>query len=270
MRRRHAAGIGLGVIAAASAMAYAALAEPEPVYGRRRGEAPEDALWVVSYNINFERPDRSSVEALAAIEADVIFLQETHPEWEALLREGLGARFAHMEFRHADAEGGMAILSRYPIAERAYAPSPEGAFPAWWVTLETPLGHIEALHVHLHPPLGEDGRLITGYFTTGERRERELRAHLSLAPRAPDLVVGDFNEGSGEAVSALEALGLRQAQTALGPPERTWSWDVDVTELEGRPDHVFFGAALEVAAVQVHQTGASDHRPLRAALVRAP
>ena len=129
-----------------------------------------------------------------------------------------------------------------------------------------PGGSLDVLHVHLHPPL-EDGSLVVGYFTTGGRRGAEIRDHLRCFDGPPDLVLGDFNEEAGEAVSHLEALGLRQAQRALGPPERTWTWDTGATELEGRPDHVFFGPGLSLRAVQVMRRGGSDHRPLRAAFV---
>ena len=259
----------------AAALASLALAlaacgdEAAPVYGATRGAAPDGALWVMTYNVNFEMPSDATVEAIREADADVVVLQETHEDWEARLARGLGDAYPHTLFRHAPAEGGMAILSRYAVEEVAYLPSPAGAFPAWCVSLETPLGALDVLAVHLHPPLDEDGRLLVGYFTTGGTREAELRQHLRCFESTPDLVLGDFNEETGDAVRHLEALGLRQAQVAVGPPERTWTWITGGVELEGRPDHIFFGPALAARAVQVVPRGASDHRPLRAAFVAA-
>ena len=126
------------------------------------------------------------------------------------------------------------------------------------------IGELDILHVHLHPPLDEDGGLVVGYFTTSDARTQELMHHLRGAP--PDLVLGDFNEGEGPAVSRLEAFGMRQAQAAWPPLELTWRWDTGTTELVGRPDHVFVAPRLRVAAVQVMQRGGSDHRPLRVAI----
>ncbi|MBX3271202.1 MAG: endonuclease/exonuclease/phosphatase family protein [Sandaracinaceae bacterium] len=235
--------------------------------GVTRGAPSDRALWVLTYNVNFERPDDATVAAIEEADADLVFLEETHERWEASIRARLGARYPHVTFRHAPAEGGLAILSRYPFAEVRHGLAEGGAFPSWRVTVATPLGALDVLLVHLHPPLDEDGRLVTGYFTTSERRLRELRAHLGA--RAPDLVLGDFNEGEGPALEHLAALGLRDAQRAWPPVEDTWSWDVGATELVGCPDHVFVGPALAITAVQVMPRGGSDHRPLRVALERA-
>lgn len=234
--------------------------------GQLRGSPSDDALWVATYNVNFERPSDVTVAAIAAADADVVFLQETHEAWEQAIDEALD--YPHVEFRHDQAEGGMAILSRYPFEIRRHGRAPQSAFPSTRLVAHTPLGELDVLHVHLHPPLDEDGSLVVGYFTTSTRRYDEL-VH-QLGARTPDLVLGDFNEGEGPAIEHLESLSMAQAQTTLGPPERTWTWDAGATELEGRPDHVFAGRALRVTGVQVLLRGDSDHRPLRVALERAP
>jgi endonuclease/exonuclease/phosphatase (EEP) superfamily protein YafD len=256
------------------ALAIAALlacagCEAEPAAGLLRGTPGEGALWVLSYNVNFERPSQATVDAIGEIDADVVFLQETTGPWEELLRAGLADRYETILVHDAEREGGMTILSRHPIEERAVSESPLGAFPAWCVTIDTPLGALDALAVHLHPPLDEEGSLIVGFFTTDEKRSQELTHHLECFEDAPDLVVGDFNEGSGGALEQLASLGMLDAQEAHPPLEKTWSWEHWATELQGRPDHVLAGGELRVSAVQVVQAGASDHRPLRAAIQRA-
>jgi len=242
-----------------------------PATGAVRGSAPADALWVMTYNVNFEEPRASgtaadaTVSAIEAADADIVFLQETHQAWERRLRAALSERYPHIVFHHAAREGGMAVLSRYPIEEERHGLAPAGEFPAWRLTASTPLGEIEILHVHLHPPL-DDGSLLVGYFTTSGARLTELTHH--LGSRTPDLVLGDFNEGEGEALEHLASLGMRQAQTAWPPVELTWRWDTGSAELQGRPDHVLVGRALTPSAVQVMRVGGSDHRPLRVALER--
>lgn len=217
-------------------------------------------LRLLTYNVNFERLDPATVDAIAAADADVVFLQETTAPWESAIRARLS--YPTMLFRSHDPDGGMAILSRWPVAEQAWMDSPVGAFPAWCVVIESPLGPLRALHVHLHPPLDENG-LLSGYFTTGGKRRAEIEAYL---PCLPDLAVGDFNEESGDAVSMVEARGLRDAAGAT--PTRTWRWETSFGELQGRPDHVFVGPGIGVRKVEVLETGASDHRPLRVELQR--
>lgn len=249
-------------------LSTAAACGEAPTIGRRRGTPDPDGLWVLTYNVNFERPSESTVEAIASADADLVFLQETHARWERSIRERLGDRYPHIVFHHEPAEGGLAILSRHAFEEVEHGRSPEGAFPTWAVRVSTPLGDLDVLHVHLHPPLDEDGRLITGYFTTGPTRQRELAHHLDAFDDPPDLVLGDFNEAEGEAVRNLEALGLREAQAIFPPVERTWTWRTGGTEISGRPDHIFVGGDLRVTAVQVMEEGASDHRPFRARISR--
>ncbi|MCA9606914.1 MAG: endonuclease/exonuclease/phosphatase family protein [Myxococcales bacterium] len=241
--------------------------DPAPPSGAVRGAASSDAIWVLSYNVNFERPSDATVRAIDEADADLVFLQETHERWERSIRRRLESRYPTILFRHAPGEGGMAILSRYEIVEARHETARGGAFPAWRVTARTPLGDLDVLHVHLHPPLDEDGGLVVGYFTTSDARTREILHHLSGPP--PDLVLGDFNEGEGPAITQLESLGMRQAQAAHPPLELTWSWDTGTAELEGRPDHVFVGPAYRPTAVQVMLRGGSDHRPLRVAIERA-
>lgn len=240
-----------------------------PPGGALRGAPVDEGLWVLTYNVNFEQRSDATVDAIAGADADLVFLQETHAEWEASLRERLASRYPVMIFRHDEAEGGMAVLSRHPITERRHERSPDGAFPSWCVTASTPLGDLDVLHVHLRPPLDEDGSLFFGYFTTRQARADELRHHLGCFTDAPDVVAGDFNEGEGASVDALSALGLREAQRAHPPLERTWTWQTSAGEMLGRPDHVFVGPALRVAAVQVIEQGGSDHRPLRVQLAGA-
>lgn len=234
--------------------------------GARRGTSTDEALTVVSYNVCFERPEAATVEAIAELDADLVFLQETNQTWQGLLDERLADRYPTRRFHHHDPDGGLAVLSRYPLTRLEQRTSPVGAFPAWCLSLDTPAGEIDVLSVHLHPPLHDDS-LVAGYFLTGGDRHQETVAHLTCFDGAPDLAVGDFNEEEGEAVSHLEEQGMRQAQLRFPPAERTWRWPTDVGELSGRPDHVFVGPRWEVAMVHVPQIGASDHWPLLAALV---
>jgi endonuclease/exonuclease/phosphatase (EEP) superfamily protein YafD len=216
---------------------------------------------LLTYNVDFERFDAGTIDAIEAADADVVFLQETTAEWEDAIRERLGDRYPEMAFHPHDPDGGQAILAKAPFTVDARVDSPVGAFPATWATVDTPAGTIRALHVHLHPPLDSYG-LVTGYFTTGGMRADEVDTYLSGATAPADVVIGDFNEGSGAAIDRLEAAGLADAATALGDASPTWHADHWTGELKGRPDHVFLGTGWAPAAVEVRMDGGSDHRPL--------
>ncbi|MDP2307755.1 MAG: endonuclease/exonuclease/phosphatase family protein [Pseudomonadota bacterium] len=228
---------------------------------------PGPGVSVLTYNVNFERFDPATVEAIAAVDADVVFLQETTREWEIAIRARLARVYPTMEFRHHDPDGGQAVLARGAVATHDRRTSPVGSFPAWCVVVDTAVGPLQVLHVHLHPPLDERG-LISGYFTTGGLRRAEMEDYLGCFSTPPDLIVGDFNEEEGDAVDLIAAQGLLDAAAAFPPPRRTWEWDHWSGQLVGRPDHVFHAAALVAASVAVREAGASDHRPLTVELRR--
>lgn len=224
-------------------------------------------LATLTYNVNFERYEPATIDAIEAADADLVFLQETTAQWESMIRARLSDRYPTMVFQPHDPDGGMAVLARGPVTTVAWRRSPVASFPAWCLAVESALGPLEVLAVHLHPPLDERG-LISGYFTTGGARATEMAAHLECFDGAPDLILGDFNEEEGDAVDLVEARGYRDAATAFPPVVPTWRWDTWVGELTGRPDHVYFGPAFSPRAVEVMERGASDHRPLRVVLQR--
>jgi endonuclease/exonuclease/phosphatase (EEP) superfamily protein YafD len=228
---------------------------------------PGPSVSVLTYNVNFERFDPATLEAIVEADADLVFLQETTAEWERAIRARLASAYPTMEFRHHDPDGGMAVLARGAVVTHDQRASPVGKFPAWCVLVDSAVGPLQVLHVHLHPPLDEGG-LLTGYFTTGGKRRVEMEAHLGCFSTPPDLVVGDLNEEEGDAVDLVAALGLRDAADAFPPPRRTWEWEHWSGQLVGRPDHVFHAAGLMPASVTVREAGASDHRPLQVELRR--
>jgi endonuclease/exonuclease/phosphatase (EEP) superfamily protein YafD len=239
----------------------AAVSAPAPIPSGPR-------LTVLTYNVNFEQYDPATVAAIATADADLVVLQETNARWEAEVRRTLADRYPTIRFEAHEPDGGMGVLSRFPVTPIAWRPSPVGKFPAWCLAVETPHGPLNVLALHLHPPLDEEGSLLAGYFTTSGARLTELTDHLGCFAGPPDLALGDLNEGEGDAVDLLVARGLSDAAEALPPAVRTWRWDTPIWELEGRPDHVFHGPGWAPAAVDVLELGASDHRPLRVTLAR--
>lgn len=228
--------------------------------------AAAETISVVTYNVNFEQFSLNTVDAVMDAEADFVVMQETQAEWESAFRKRATA-YPYIEFRNHEPDGGMGILSKFPVTTIGWRESPVGAFPGWCLNVQTPLGELHVLLVHLHPPLDEHG-LLTGYFTTAGMRAREIASHLQCFSTPPDIIAGDFNEGEGEAIDVVRASGLVDAAEAFPPAKRTWTWNSAYGELEGRPDHVFHSTQFAPASVAVIEGGASDHRPLLVRLAR--
>ena len=265
MRKRWFILVGAAIGAAGLVAAW----PTPPPSGGIRGIPRGGALWLATYNLNFERPDFGTVSAVAALDADLIFLQETHPQWASMLADRLGDAYPFRRFVDDAAAGGLGVLSRYPVDSLEISAPQQAKFPAACMRFTTPLGEFSVLHLHLLPPLSESGSLLRGYFSTPPQRLRELEEHLRCGDGRFDVVLGDLNEGAGPTTEHLAASGFLEAQRAFGPVEPTWSWELPLGVIRGRPDHIFVAEGLEVAAVQVVLSkGASDHHPLVAQVFR--
>ncbi|MHB8872954.1 MAG: endonuclease/exonuclease/phosphatase family protein [Myxococcaceae bacterium] len=269
-RTRRLLGAGL-VAASAFALALTNCAHPTRV---RRAPAPgEPVLEVMTYNVNFGIPgDPPTLAAIRDEDSDVVLLQETTPEWEASLRQALHLRYPYMSFRHCCGAGGLAVLSKRPFEVRDYLEGPEGSwFPALRLLAQTPLGPVQILSVHLHPPLSAGGGIVSGYFSTPAIRESEIAAFArTLDPALPTLVAGDFNESpSGGVARFLAKNGLVSALPEFAPSQRTWRWTTSVGEVSSQLDHIAYDAHLEPLDVRALEAGRSDHLPVVGLFQRA-
>ena len=218
----------------------------------------------MTFNVNFAlADDERTVNAVADDASDVIFLQETNPAWEASLRSKLSSSHPHMAFRHHAGAGGLAVLSRLPLKHVEYLRE-ENWFPAVRVVVDTGFGPLQVLNVHLRPPVGDGGGVVSGYFATPPVRRREIEVFAAaLDPRLPTLIVGDFNEHEGgRALRWLRGRGMRSALPEFSPYARTWHWQTSVVRLGGRYDHIVYDSRLEPLRVNVRRAGRSDHFPV--------
>jgi endonuclease/exonuclease/phosphatase (EEP) superfamily protein YafD len=244
------------ILAIALCLAGAACARPAR-HARPTPGAPH--LAVMTYNVNFGiAGDPATIDVIRRGDADVVFLQETTARWEASLRVELAAEYPHMQFRHCCGAGGLAVLSRYPFTERDYWEPPAGGwFPAWRLVVDSPLGAVQVLAVHLHPPLDEDGSVVRGYLASRAVRLDEITSYVNgLDGELPTLIVGDFNEESdGGALAYLRRRGLRDAD----PGADTWRWTTSIGTVHQQLDHVVHDASLVPIDATVIQGGRSDH-----------
>ncbi len=245
------------------ALLLVAAACTRPERHARPPTAGQPHLSVLTYNVNYGiAGDPSTIAVIRQAGADVVFLQETTASWEASLRAELTDAYPHMQFRHCCGAGGLAVLSRYPFTEHDYwAPPAGGWFPAWRLVVDSPLGSLQVLSVHLRPPLTEDGSLLGGYLASQPVRVDEIASYLEgLDGTLPTLIVGDFNEDrDGDAIAYLRRRGLRSALPQFHPSADTWRWTTSVGTVHQQLDHVVHDAHLVPIAAAVLPGGRSDH-----------
>lgn len=236
---------------------------------------PDDelVLRVMTYNVNYGLAgDDATIEAIVSRDVDVVFLQETTPAWEKVLRERFADEFEQMAFVHCCGAGGLAVLSRVPFEDGGVLEPPEdGWFPAWRVVLDTAVGKVQALNVHLRPPFSDGGSVAVGYFTTKKVREAEITAYFEqLDSELPTIVTGDFNEDqNGRAVSFLRARGMESALPEFDRSADTWRWRTSVGGVSSTLDHVVYDDRLEPLNAEVVDVGRSDHLPVVVTLRRS-
>jgi endonuclease/exonuclease/phosphatase family metal-dependent hydrolase len=163
----------------------------------REPHSPTDRhISVLSWNVNRGMPRaRKTVQAIKKINADMVFLQETHERWEEGLRPALSPQYEYVKFLHGRGAGGQAIFSRYPFREVDRVNTRRGWFPTWINKFQTPIGMIQVASVHLRPPLDEEGGVTASSLSEApDIRQEEVRALAGRIGQAPTLVVGDFNE----------------------------------------------------------------------------
>ncbi|MDP2343189.1 MAG: endonuclease/exonuclease/phosphatase family protein [Deltaproteobacteria bacterium] len=237
-----------------------------------RAPEPEEAsARLFSWNVNFGLAgDPAALELIANSGADVVLLQETNEEWERAIRGRLRTVYPHMEFHHCCRAGGLAVLSKGKIVDVEVLPAVSW-FPALRAVVDTPIGPVETLNVHLRPPFGDDGGVVSGWFETPAVREQEMLAFATaLEEHTGSVVVGDFNEDEGRAISALQERGYVDALPLFWPEQPTWHWPIAGVDVKLRLDHVFVRAGrLEVIDVHVEEAGGSDHFPMVAVLILA-
>lgn len=256
----------LAAIWAHAASPNARTASPPP--------AGTPVLTLMTYNVNYGLGgDTETAHVIRDSAADLILLQETTPEWEKTLRAVVSTKFPYMVFEHTRnwAPGGMAVLSKRPILHAdPPEPSPVGWFFGWRVEVDTVLGGVQVLNVHLRPPLTKPSSFARGYFSTPADRLQEIRAYAAmLKPGMPTVVVGDFNEGDrGDAIGHLLDLGLDNALPQFQPGATTWRWPVGSLTARTRLDHILYDAAqLDCFSAEVLAAGRSDHFPVVARFV---
>jgi vancomycin resistance protein VanJ len=218
---------------------------------------------VATFNVLDERAsDPATIEAIGATDADVIALQETTPESEAILRTRYAAKYPYSVFKL-----GIGFLSSYPMAERDYLPSLDGWHSGLHVSVETPAGIVELLNVHLAAPEGRFLKSLSSMADLPRVHRDQMQQFVDQCARKPVVVLGDFNEDDeGAAVSLLEAQGFHNILPMYHPGQFTWQGKSVGGQFKQALDHILFSPSLVPLNSWVGGQGVSDHLPVMAHL----
>jgi endonuclease/exonuclease/phosphatase family metal-dependent hydrolase len=230
-------------------------------------------LRVMTYNVNYSVAPDESAGIIRSVNPEVVFLQESNRDWEKFASSELADLFPHALFHHDQYAGGMGILSRRPIDPHFYEMPPMGWFNGWGVTIDTTLGPVRFLNVHLRPGAsGQGGLSYLNVFRLSTIHPQEIeflyRKLNETVPAGATVVLGDFNESDrGKAIGFLQTQGFTNALPAFDPDARTWHGRHFGIALSNRCDHILFSGDFRCMDAAVLPGGASDHRAVVADLV---
>ncbi|MCE5185625.1 MAG: endonuclease/exonuclease/phosphatase family protein [Planctomycetaceae bacterium] len=228
-----------------------------------------ESLKVLTYNVDVHGDMKGVTAFLNEAKGDIVLLQEIDKQWQAYLDAHLVPAYPYVFFHHYPKEGGMAILSRYPLPGPEVFQSAAGWLPAIYVKVSTPVGEIGILNVHLKPPVSEHSRVTLGsLLTTPGIHRKEINAHLArVDPNLPMIIAGDFNEDeSGKACKRLKELGCVDVLSMYDRHSPTWSYPNLIWTLRDRYDHIFIEPPMACTGAAVFKVKASDHEPVVAAV----
>lgn len=216
-------------------------------------------LRVVTFNVadGLAGPEELC-EALAALDADLVLLQELNHAQAAALEAHGDALAPYRELRPAGRRG-KGVLSRFALRELRHVVEPDGATRLHGV-VETPAGELAFVNLHARATVA-----FLGPLTEFDEQVSELAR---TAPRdMPVLIAGDFNVGPRSALLApLERVGFESAFARCGAglglsfPNFGRYRGLPTPPLV-RIDHVFT-RGLDVRSAQFGAGAGSDHRPL--------
>lgn len=246
--------------ALAMVVAVAAVAGPLQFYyppGSAKETRPHIEVRVVTANLRYGLADAEFLVDLARANADLISVQElTLPEAQRLARSGIGEHFPYSVLLPAEASGGAAIWSRYPIEELGLKRPEVGMITA---RLRIPGVRLDPVFANVH---------IGAPFATPFDKWRATMALLghtldelrSTADGATVIVAGDFNatpdiENYRQLLADGYADAVQQSGAGFDPTFPSDRWYPPSIPI----DHVLLNGATAATSHTVDVPG-SDHR----------
>jgi endonuclease/exonuclease/phosphatase (EEP) superfamily protein YafD len=212
-------------------------------------------------NLHDANPNVARIaEEIRATGPDLVALQEVDPDGaEGLLKSGIHARFPYRVTEARRGASGIALWSRFPLAEVQVRDV--GDMPFVRVTVVLGTRRLRFYTVHAVAPVGE-GR--ARWKAQLRHVDEELRRE-----RRPLVVAGDFNATRHHpSFRRLLSHGLADAHERRGRGwARTWPRERWPLPPLMRLDHVLVTPEVTVQSVREGVGRGSDHRPIVADLV---
>jgi len=242
-------------------------------------------LRVMSYNVNFalaydgqinEDLVMNCMKAIQGQDCDMIFFQETTPEWEEVLSDYFKETHPYYRFHHSNkwCAGGQGVLSKLPFEEISWIAPLSDWFYGWILRCETPIGiSVQVLNVHLQPPMDSQGSPInpSAFQRSKTTRLNDLKHWVGqMEENVPTIILGDFNEHHsglfwGYAIQYLvEERFMRDSVYDNDPNTYSWEWPLLFgIKLKAKFDHIFYTPNyLQCINSKVILEGSSDHFPV--------
>ena len=245
LTRRRAAAASLAAVALGGALSLWVW----PLDALPRADAAPQGIKLVSFNVHLDNTDMAAMlDWLDAQQADVVALLEVTPDMAPLL-QGLAARYPHGAQRPRPDPFGMALFSRFALAEARF--HGDGAAQHWSANVMAPGGAFGLRVIHPMPPISAADQAA--------RDEVFNTIAAQPAPHQGQVLLGDFNSTPWSAgLRRLGNAGWARA-TGLAP---TWSLGRSLPL-----DHILATRGhWRVSAAGTGPWLGSDHRPVWAVL----
>jgi len=223
---------------------------------------PVPPLSLVSVNVHRSNPDRSrAVAYLRDRRPDVAVLLEVSAAWMADL-SSLDAIYPHRIVEPRDDNFGIAVLSRWPLADGRVVRLGGTTFPNIVTTVRFHGRDLHLVATHPHPP-------FDGTRTAALVSQLAAVADTSAAATGPRVVAGDFNATPWSVAYRTFAARSGLRDTALGRGVQP-TWNARRVAPRIPIDHVFTSPDLAVLRRAVGPDIGSDHFPVEVTLVLPP
>lgn len=229
-------------------------------------------LTVATFNIqSFYSDPQRIIQAITALDADIVGLEELSASHAALIALELGEQYPYSVLPGADAGQDVGLLSRYPVREVETFFSTEAPSRHLRAVVDVNGTHITVYVAHPSPPT--DTYRLSDYDPS--ERNAQLRAlrEAVQADNGPLLVLCDCNmSDQSEAYRALDRLlddAFREAGWGLGFtfPAHSVKGFPPLTRII-RIDYVWHSAEFITRDARVGgDSGGSDHHPVVADVV---
>lgn len=255
----------LCLVAAVAGNAWALLPFwlPLPVTGAQDRPGVEAAasppLKAVTANVLRENPGKDRLLAyLRERRAEIVAVLEVDAAWAAAL-ESLADIYPHRLIAPRPDNFGLAVLSRWPLAEQRVVEFVAGSYPSMVTRIRRPEGEFLFVAIHPFPPY------TRFHWNLMREQFRSLAAFVAGAP-LPCIVAGDYNATPWSVPFREFATSSGLRDTSLGHGVQG-SWNARLWLPRIPIDHILVPPETRVLRRSLGPDIGSDHFPVEADLV---